>query len=103
MTAQTGIRWGLAIGIAALAVACAGDPKSSPGRDEETHSTATMVTWSDGKPAISIQCDTPGGCQTRAMAMCNGGNYTVITMTNMPTRGDLAYTRGPASTVIRCN
>ncbi|MBV8185943.1 MAG: hypothetical protein JOY64_21650 [Alphaproteobacteria bacterium] len=102
MTAQSAIRWGMAYGIAALAVACS-DPKSSPGRDEETRSTATTVTWSDGKPAISIQCDTPGGCQTRAMAMCNGGNYTVITMTNMPTRGDMTQVRGPASTVVRCS
>ena len=43
MTAQSAIRWGMAYGIAALAVACS-DPKSSPGRDEETRSTATTVT-----------------------------------------------------------
>jgi hypothetical protein len=102
MTAQSAIRLGLAMGIAALALACS-DAKSSPGRDPETRSTATMVTWSDGKPAISIECDTPGGCQTRAMAMCGSSNYTVITMNNMPTRGNLTQVRGPASTVIRCN
>ena|SRR5215471_5186330 len=102
MTAHRAIRWGLGMSIAALAVACA-DPSSTPGRDEATRTTATMVTWSDGKPAISIQCDLPGSCQQRAQAMCKGGNYTVLTMDNMPTRGDLTTTRGPASTVVRCS
>ena len=60
------------------------------------------VTWSDGKPAISINCDAPGGCQTRAVAMCKGPNYTVLNMENMPTRGDMTMVRGPASVVIRC-
>ena len=48
-----------------------------------------MVTWSDGKPAISINCDLPQSCQTRAVAMCKGPNYTVLNMENMPTRGDM--------------
>jgi hypothetical protein len=96
------IRWVLGLGLAALAVGCA-DPKSVPGRDEGTRSTASMVTWSDGKPAISIQCDQPGGCQTRAAAMCNGGNYTPLATQNMPTRGDMTRVRGPASVVVRCN
>jgi hypothetical protein len=102
MTAHRAIRGALGMSIAALAVACA-DPKSVPGRDDATRTTATMVTWSDGKPAISIQCDLPGSCQQRAQAMCSGGNYTVLSMDNMPTRGDLTTTRGPASTVVRCS
>ena len=54
-----------------------------------------MVTWSDGKPAISINCDAPGGCQTRAVAMCKGPNYTVLNMENMPTRGDMTMRARP--------
>jgi hypothetical protein len=36
--------------------------------------------------------------------MCNstGGNYVTLKMENMPTRGDMAEIRGPASVVIRC-
>jgi hypothetical protein len=102
MKAYWAIWLGLSVSIAALAVGCA-DPKSTAGRDDSTRSTATMVTWSDGKPAISIQCDLPGGCQQRAQAMCGGGNYAVLSMDNMPTRGDLTTTRGPASTVVRCS
>lgn len=101
MTAQSATRWALAIGIAALA-ACAADTKSMPGTDQETRSTATVVTWTDGKPAISIRCDQPGGCQTRALAMCKGASYATLSMENMPTRGDMTMVRGPASVVVRC-
>ena len=31
----------------------------------------------------------PGGCQSRALAMCKGANYAVLKMDNMPTRGDV--------------
>ena len=62
------------------------------------------ITWTDGKPALQINCEIPGGCQTRAVAMCNktNGDYTVLKMDNMPTRGDMTEVRGPASVVIRC-
>jgi len=36
------------------------------------------------------------------VAMCKGPNYTVLSMENMPTRGDMTMVRGPASVVIRC-
>jgi hypothetical protein len=102
MMARSTIRWTLAFGIASLLVACA-DARSTPGTDPDTRTTATMVTWSDGKPAISISCDAPGGCQSRALAMCKGANYAVLKMDNMPTRGDATVVRGPASVVVRCN
>jgi hypothetical protein len=88
--------------IAGLAVACA-DPKSTPGTDSETGTTATLITWSDGKPAISISCSLPGDCQNRALAMCKGGNYTTLKMDNMPTAGDARVVRGSASVVVRCS
>jgi hypothetical protein len=100
MVVRPTVRWILVFGLTGLAVACA-DPKSTPGTDPETRSTATLITWTDGKPA-SIVCDLPGGCQTRALAMCKGGNYTVLKMDNMPTRGDLTVVRGPGSVVVRC-
>jgi hypothetical protein len=95
------VRWVLTLGIAGFAVACA-DAKSTPGTDPETRTTATMITWSDGKPAISISCELPQSCQPRAIAMCKGSNYSVLKMDNMPTRGDATVVRGPASVVVRC-
>jgi hypothetical protein len=102
MNARETVRWTVALGIASLAVACA-DAKSTPGTDPETRTTATMVTWSDGKPAISINCEIPGGCQSRALAMCKSSNYAVLKMDNMPTRGDASVVRGPGSVVVRCS
>jgi hypothetical protein len=102
MFVRSMIRWTVTLGIASLAVACA-DAKSTPGTDPETRTTATMVTWSDGKPAISISCDIPGGCHSRALAMCKSSNYAVLKMDNMPTRGDATVVRGTASVVVRCN
>lgn len=103
MAMRPAFRWMLVAGIASLAAACA-MAKSTPGEDPRTESTATIVKWTDGKDAISINCRQPGGCESRAVAMCNstGGNYTVLRMDNMPTRGDMTAVRGAASVVIRC-
>jgi len=92
----------LVLGIAGVAAACATARSSKLGTESDTRTTATQVTWTDGKPAISINCDSPGGCQTRAIAIC-GDNYTVLKMENMPTRGDATVVRGPASVVVRCS
>jgi hypothetical protein len=93
----------LGLAIAGMAVAC-GDARPTPGDDPMTRTEATTITWSDGKPAISIKCRQAGDCQNRAVAMCNTsmGNYTVLQMENMPTRGDMTSVRGPASVVVRC-
>ena len=102
MISRSMVRWTLVLGIVGGAAACA-DAGSKLGNDPASRTTATMVTWSDGKPAISINCDLPGGCQTRAVAMCKGPNYTVLSMENMPTRGDMTSVRGAASVVVRCS
>ena len=96
------VRLALVGGAVGIVLGCA-DPKSEPGADRETRSTARMITWSDDKPAISIDCDNPGGCRTRALAMCKGGKYTVLNMDNMPSSGDVRSVRGPATVVVRCN
>ena len=101
MIARSVVRWLLGIGITALAVACS-DPKSVPGNDPETRTNATMITWSDGKPAIAISCELPQSCQPRAIAMCKSSNYTVLKMDNMPTRGDASVVRGQGTVVVRC-
>ena len=103
MTLRSTIRWMLCMGIAGLVAAC-GIGKGTLGNDPATESQASAVTWSDGQPAISISCKTPGGCQSRAVALCNAtnGDYKVLKMENMPTRGELGDVRGPASVVIRC-
>ena len=101
MISRSMVRWTLGLCIAGVATACA-DAGSTLGNDPNSRTTATMVTWSDGKPAISINCELPGGCQSRAEAMCKGANYTVLNMENMPTRGDMTMVRGPASVVVRC-
>jgi hypothetical protein len=102
MVSRSTILWVSGIVVAGLAAACA-QPMSTPGTDRQTRTTATMVTWSDGRPAISISCDMPEGCQSRALAMCSTGNYTVLDMNNMPTRGNATVVRGPASVVVRCS
>lgn len=103
MTMQSVVRLVLALGIAGLAGACA-MAKETPGEDPRSETNASIVTWTDGKEAIAINCKEPGACQTRAVAMCNrtGGNYTALKMENMPTRGDATVVRGPASVVVRC-
>ncbi len=104
MVSRSTVRWMLVVGIAALVGACSVG-KGTLGNDPATESQASTITWSDGKPAVSISCKTPGGCQSRAVAVCNStrGEYTVLKMENMPTRGDMSEVRGPASVVIRCS
>ena len=103
MTTRSTMQWMFVTGIAGLVAAC-GMAKSAPGEDPRTQSNATTVTWTDGKPAIAISCKEPGGCQTRAVAMCGstGGDYKTLKMENMPTRGDMSEVRGAASVIIRC-
>ena len=86
------------------ATACADGSSAMSRNDPGTRTTASgAVTWSDGKPAISISCEQPQSCQPRAVAICTGPNYTVLNMENMPTRGDMTMVRGAASVVIRCS
>ena len=103
MRTRSTMRWMFVMGITGLVAACS-MAKSTPGQDPRTETNATEVTWTDGKPAIAISCREPGACQTRAVAMCNstGGSFVRLNMENMPTRGDMAQIRGPASVVIRC-
>lgn len=103
MMSRSTLRWMLGLAIAGLATACA-DARSTPGNDPMTNTDAKTVTWSDGKPAFQINCQMPGDCQNRAIAMCRQsyGNYSVLAMDNMPTRGDASVVRGPASVVVRC-
>lgn len=100
MVARTMVRLGLVIGQVALVAACEA-PKPTPGADSGTDTNAAMITWTDGRQAIKITCGMPGGCQSRALAMCRG-NYTVLDMENMPTRGDAAEIRGTGTVVVRC-
>jgi len=100
MVSRSSARWSVVLGVALLAAACV-DPKTTPGPDRSSDTNATMVTWTDGKQAIQITCGMPGGCQNRALAMCKG-NYTTLSMDNMPTRGDASVVRGPGTVVVRC-
>src|SRR5262245_14071258 len=82
----------------ALTAACRQDGATPAKSTTEIRSSVETVTWSDGKPAYSINCDAPGGCMQRSMQMCNNtfGNYQVLRSTNMPTTGDARDVRGPA-------
>ena len=87
--------------IAFLAIACA-DAKSTPGTDPETGTTASVITWSDGKRAFSIDCQLSGDCRNRAFALCSGGSYTTL---KTDTIAAADYTRGipgRATMVARC-
>lgn len=87
--------------VVALAVACT-DTKSTPGTDAETGTTASRVTWSDGRAAFSIDCQLPGDCRNRAFALCGGGRYTVLNMDTMEAAGDPRIAPGRATMVARC-
>ena len=89
----------LVVGIATLAAACSVSKVAGP--DPGTDTQASTITWTDGKPALQISCGMPGGCQTRALAMCNN-NYAVLDTQNMPTRGDASVVRGTGTVVVRC-
>ena len=93
------IRVMLVVGIATLATGCS--VSKAPGPDPGTDTQASTITWTDGKPAIQISCGMSGGCETRALAMCNN-NYKVLDMKNMPTRGDASVVRGTGTVVVRC-
>ena len=95
---STTFRWILVVGSASVAAAC----MTSPARDPNAASSISTITWTDGKPAYAISCDLPGGCQSRAVATCTNGNYTVLKSENMPTAGDARAVLGPPSVVIRC-
>jgi type IV pilus biogenesis protein CpaD/CtpE len=88
--------------LAGLTAACS-QPDSTPGTDPSTSSTATAITWSDGKPAYDLACANPGGCQRRAQALCKNG-YSILKAENMPVSGGVElFTTGKASATIRCS
>jgi hypothetical protein len=93
------VRAVLVLSLVAVAAACS--TNKSPGPDPGTDTQASTVTWTDGRPAIQITCATPQGCETRALAMCDG-KYNVLDMKNMPTRGDMTVVRGQGTVVVRC-
>jgi len=95
------VRGAFAVCSATLAVACA-DAKSIPGTDAETGTTASVITWSDGRPAFSIDCQLPGDCRNRAFALCHGGAYTVLRTDTMSTTGDTRAVPDRTTTVARC-
>jgi hypothetical protein len=94
--------WAVSAGAIGVLVACTG-PSATTGFDRASGSTATKVTWNDGKPAYAISCSVPGGCQQRALALCNQGNYTTLDSDNMPTVGTVRAVHGAPSVVIRCS
>ena len=103
MTLRATIRWTVLAGMACIAVAC-NQPKTTPGPDPGTSSDASVVPWSDGKSAIAISCNNPGGCQQRAQAMCPNG-YTTLKSVNMPVGGGNAIFMPDTgiSATVRCN
>ena len=102
MATRPMVRRAFAVCGATLAVACADDAKSRPGPDPETGTTASVVTWSDGKPAVSIDCQLPGDCRNRAFALCRGGTYAVLKTDTMGTAGDPRVVPDRTTTVVRC-
>jgi hypothetical protein len=101
MVSRSAIRWTLGLAILATAGACM-TPKPGLGPDRGTRSDVSLVTWTDGKPAYTISCDLPGGCQTRALALCSNGPYTVLSSENMPTVGNARAVLGAPSVTVRC-
>ena len=100
MVSIAALRGMLVVGIAVMGAACS--VNKEPGPDRRTDTQASTITWTDGKPAIQISCGMPGGCETRALAMCNQ-KYDVLDMKNMPVRGDASVVRGTGTVVVRCS
>ena len=84
-----------------LAAACS-PPSATLGNDPRNRTNASQVTWSDGKPAYAITCDLPGGCQTRALALCQNKSYTVLQSSHMTSIGTRLEVPEAGSVVIRC-
>ena len=91
----------LLAGLATVAACTA--PSATVGPDRPSRSNMSLVTWTDGKPAYSISCEDPQGCQQRSDAVCPSRNYTVLNSENMPTAGDARAVLGKPSVVVRCN
>ncbi len=88
------------IGMAGVTAACT--TPATTGYDPATRSEISNVTWTDGKPAYSISCEDPEGCQKRALALCPGGNYSTLMSENMPAAGTARAALGKPSAVVRC-
>lgn len=100
MVSRATARWIVILGMTGLSAACTAAMRT-PGPDARSDTNATMITWTDGNQAIQITCGMAGGCQNRAIAMCNG-RYATLSMENMPTRGDASFVRGTGTVVVRC-
>ena len=72
------------------------------GSDRSTRSDTVPITWSDGKAAYAITCESPEGCQARAEAICKSG-YTTLKSENMPSIGTRQAALGKPSVVVRCS
>lgn len=68
--------------------------RSDMGPDPLSGSDARMVTWSDGQPAVAIECTESRGCSQRARAVCMPGSPKVLKR---------AVEAIPLSVVVRCN
>jgi hypothetical protein len=89
------------IGMAALLTACGPSAGCNSGSERSSGSNVSTVTWTDGQPAYAIACTVPGGCQDRALAMCNG-RYNTLKSENMPIPGTVRSVQGRPSVVVRC-
>lgn len=98
---MTASSWIFAVGLAGLLAACGPSAGTTSGTERGSGSTVSTVTWTDGQPAYSITCAVPGGCQDRALAMCNG-KYTTLKSENMPMPGTVRSVQGQPAVVVRC-
>ncbi|TAJ35033.1 MAG: hypothetical protein EPO67_05410 [Reyranella sp.] len=67
--------------------------KSGMGIDPLSHSEAELVTWSDGQPAVEIQCLEARGCGQRARAICMPRGLKVLKR---------AVEATPPAVIVRC-
>jgi hypothetical protein len=101
MNSQSTIRWTLGLAASVAVAACtAASPGLGP--DARSRSDASVVTWTDGRPAYAVKCDLPGGCQERVLAICKQGPYTTLKSENMPLAGSARDLQRPPSVVVRC-
>ena len=74
--------------------------QSGMGPDPLSHSEAQAMTWSDGAPAVTIQCLEPIGCGQRAKAICMPRAVRVLKRDLRPEENGGP---GAGSVVVRCD
>lgn len=88
--------------LAGFALAGCAAYSSEMGPDALSNSEASRVTWTDGDPAIAIQCLQARGCSQRARAMCRLGSLKVLRRQGLSPADESEAAPHAPSVIVRC-